>query len=121
MKNFLRASEVKVFAQNAHRMGSFAKLQRLEFQQNPLESHFSSTKKCFVGRMVMIQSVIHFPYLLGCLHNQNVYVRRMKNFPRASEVEVFDKNSHILSLKLCQAPEYSMILCESLGIFLWGG
>ena len=39
---------------------------------------------------------------------------RTENFPRASEIKVFAKNPHILSLKLYQASEYSIILCEFL-------
>ena len=57
-----------------------------------------------------------FPWccILNVLHTQKVCVRRMKNFLRASKVKVFAKNLHILSLKLCQAPEYSIILYEFL-------
>ena len=59
--------------------------------KNPLESHFSFNKKCFVGRMVLIQSAPHFPDLGECF----AYSKRMRttreNVLRASEIKVFAK------------------------------
>ena len=52
--------------------------------------------------------------LENVLHTQNVCVRRIENFLQASENKVFAKNPHILSLKFCQASEYSIILSEFL-------
>ena len=48
--------------------------------------------------------------LENVLYNQNVSVRHMKNFLQASKVKFFAKNPSILSLKLCQASEYSVML-----------
>ena len=76
-KNFLRASEVKVFAKNTHKMTEYSEtwqsLRNLNFK-NPLESHFSFNKKCFVGRTVMIQSALQFPDLVECF----TYSERMR-------------------------------------------
>ena len=66
MKYFPKVSEIKVFAKNSHKMGSLAELQRLEFQKNPLGSHFSFNDKCFVSRMVMIQSALNSTDLGKC-------------------------------------------------------
>ena len=69
MKNFLRASEVKVFTKNSHKMiehsEAWQSFKDLNFK-NPLESHFSFNKKCFVSRTVMIQRALHFPDLREC-------------------------------------------------------
>ena len=63
IENFLQASEVKVFVKNSHKVAGSAELQMLEFQNNPLESHFSFNKKCFVGRTVMNQNALYSPDL----------------------------------------------------------
>ena len=62
--------------------------------------------------------IIHTRFEVRCvlvilenvLYNQNVSVRHMKNFLQASKVKFFAKNPSILSLKLCQASEYSVML-----------
>ena len=90
--------------------GAWQSFRKLNFK-NLLESHFSFDKKCFIGCTVMIQSAIHFPDL----GEYFTYAERMRvtheNFLQSSKVKVFAKNPHILSLKLCQASEYSVILC----------
>ena len=68
-KKFLWASEVKVYAKISHKMIEYSEawqsFRDLNFK-NPLESHFSFNKKCFVGRPVMNQNAIHFPDLGKC-------------------------------------------------------
>ena len=44
IENFLRSSEVKVFAKNSHRMGSLAELQKLEYQKIHSKVTFPSIK-----------------------------------------------------------------------------
>ena len=56
----------KYLAKNSHRMIEYsAAWQSFRFLNltNPLESHFSFNKKCFVGRTVMIQCALHSPDL----------------------------------------------------------
>ena len=70
MKIFLRASKVKVFAKNPHKMAEYTEaclscFRDLNFK-NPLESHFSFNKKCFVGRAVLIQCALHLFNLGEC-------------------------------------------------------
>ena len=69
IEKFLRASEVKVFAKNSHKMIEYSEawqsFRDLTFK-NPLESHFSFNKKCFVDRTVMIQNALHFHDLGEC-------------------------------------------------------
>ena len=62
---WLKASKKNV-AQNDRIFWSLAKLQRLDFQKNPLESRFSFNKKCFVRRTVIIQSGLHSHGLEEC-------------------------------------------------------
>ena len=66
IENFLRASEVKVFAKNSHKMIEYSETWKnfrdLNFK-NPLEGHFIFNKKCFVSHKVMIQCALHFPDL----------------------------------------------------------
>ena len=52
--------------------------------------------------------------LENVLHTQSVCVRRMRNFLRASEVRVLDRNPYVLSLKPRQTLEYSVIICSCL-------
>ena len=77
IENFLRASEVKVFAKNSHKMmesfETWQSLRDLNFN-NPLESQFSFNRKCLVGRMVMNQSALHFPDPRECF----TYSERMR-------------------------------------------
>ena len=62
--------------------------------------------------------IIHTRFEMRCvtvilenvLHNQNVSVRHMKNFLRVSRVKFFTKNPPILSMNLCQASEYFVML-----------
>ena len=55
--------------QISHRMiqysGAWQSFRDLHFK-NPLESHFSFNKKCFVSRTVLIQCVLHFSNLGEC-------------------------------------------------------
>ena len=66
----------KVFAKNSHKMIEYSEawqsFRDLNFK-NPLESHFSFNKKCFVGRPVMNQNALHFPDLGKCF----TYSKRM--------------------------------------------
>ena len=81
IEDFLRASEVKVFTKNPHRMTECSEgwqgFKDLNFK-NPLESRFSFNKKCLVGRMVMIQSVLYSPDLGECF----TYSKRMRTTHR---------------------------------------
>ena len=80
-KNFLRP-KVKVFAKIPHKMikdsEAWQSCSRDMNFKNPLESHFSFNKKCFVDRTVMIQSALHFPDLRECF----IYSERMRTTHR---------------------------------------
>ena len=70
MKNFLRASKVKVFAKILHKMTKDSEawqsyLRDMNFK-NLLEIHYSFNKKCFVGCTDIIQNALHFPDLGEC-------------------------------------------------------
>ena len=64
--------------------------------KNPLESHFSFNKKCFVGRTVMIQSALHSPDLVEYF----TYLERMRTmiekFSTGSWSQSFCQNPHEL-------------------------
>ena len=94
MKYFLRTSEVKVFTNNSHRIGSLAKLQILDFQRIHPKATFPSIKN--VSSVVRSWFKVRYISMIeeSVLHTQNVFVRRMKNFLRASKVKVFTQNSH---------------------------
>ena len=84
MKNFLRASEVKFFTKTSHRMTEYSEgwqsFRDLHFK-NPLESHLSFNKKRFVGRMVMIQRVLHSPDLGECFtYSEHMQATHEKNY-----------------------------------------
>ena len=114
MKNFLRASKVKVFTQNSDRMAGYSEVWRnykcLNLK-NPLESHFSFNKKSFVGRTVTIQSALHYTDLGQCFTNSERYMRRMTHFLQASKVKVFAKNPH----KMTEYSKLSETKCMFLG------
>ena len=77
MKNFLLASEVKVFAKNPHKMKAYSEAWRSSRDvnfKNPLESHFFFDKKFSVGRMALIQNALHSPGLGECF----TYSERMR-------------------------------------------
>ena len=65
--------------------------------KNPLESHFSFNKKCFVSHTILIQSALHLSDPVECFtysESPNICVRHIENFLRGSEVKFFTKNSH---------------------------
>ena len=109
-RKFSTASEVKVFAENSHRIIEYSEARQsfrdLNFK-SPLESHFSFNKKCFVDRTVMIQSAQHSPDLGECF----IYSKRMLTTHRK-----FSKG--FWSQSLCQkkfiseAVSISMIFCR---------
>ena len=72
IENFLRASEVKVFAKNSREMIEYSEawqsFRDLNFK-NPLESHFSCNKKCFVSHKVIIQSALYSSDPVECFTN----------------------------------------------------
>ena len=70
------------------------------------------SRRCIIHTRFEVRCV---PVILeNVLHNQNVRVRYMKNSLRVSKVKFLAKNPSILSLKLCQASEYSVMLFEFL-------
>ena len=97
IENFLRASEVKVFAKNSHEMIEYSEawqsFRDLNFK-NPLESHFSCNKKCFVSHKVIIQSALYSSDPVQCFTNSERMRMTHRNFLRASQINVLAKNSH---------------------------
>ena len=68
-KKFSTAFWSQSLCQKRHKMAEYSdawqSFRSLIFK-NLLESHFSFNKKCFVGRMVLIQSALYFPDLGEC-------------------------------------------------------
>ena len=85
-----------------------------EFSRTPplkwYENRFTITcsRLCIIHTWFEVRCV---PTILeNVLHNQNVSVRHMKNFLQASKVKFFAQNPPILSMNLCQASEYFVML-----------
>ena len=72
---------IQSLCQNPYTMEGLAKLQRLEFQKIHLKVPFRSfNKKCTVGRMVMIQSALHFSDLGKCFTYSERMLTTHRNF-----------------------------------------
>ena len=96
-KIFYGRLKSKVFAKNPHKMTEHSEAWKSCFRdlncKNPLESHFSFNKKCFVGCMYTVQSALHSPDLVECF----TYSDRVR-----TTHQIFSKG--FWSQRLCQKP-----------------
>ena len=70
--------------------GKFGRASETWISKNPLESHFSFNKKCFVGRTVMNQSALYFPDLEECF----TYSKRIRTTHRKFSTGFWSQSLH---------------------------
>ena len=95
--------------------GMFGRASETWISKNPLESHFSFNKKCFVGRTVMNQNALYFPDLGECF----TYSERMHTTHRKFSMGFFRVDFLNSSLGSSAKLQNILSFCASFWQRLW--
>ena len=93
-RNFSMGFGSQSLRQKLAQGGKFGRASETWISKNSLESHFSFIRNISLVVRPWIKMRYISLFQKNVLYNQNVCVRRIENFLRASEVKVFTKNSH---------------------------